>query len=123
MVNCDECRPLLERLIAHELTSEEISLVNEHLIRCKSCRRAFDEIAKAGNITGSVKEPGDEIMEKLWKNMLGEIAVWSGIVLIIGGYLVFLGYSIYKFLQDRGEPVLPRIASVAVVTGFSILLV
>lgn len=123
-MNCEDCRPLLMGLLDKELTTEESSTVNEHLIRCSSCRLEYEELSLGNSKLKSVsfKEPEDIVLERVWNTPFSAFTRWSGILLVVAGYLVLIGYGFYEYLQDRGEPVLPKIALAAVVTGFSILL-
>ncbi len=115
---------MLMGLMDNELTAEELSEVNEHLIRCRSCRLEYEELSR-GNTklkTVSFREPGDKVLERVWKTPFSAFTRWSGIVLVVAGYLLLIGYGFYEYLQDRGEPVLPKVALAAIITGFSILL-
>jgi hypothetical protein len=124
MAACDDFKPLLMGLIDHELTPEETAKVNDHLIGCEVCRKEYDELVASGHVLGSVafKEPEDEVLERLWRSPFSRFTTVSGMVLVAIGYLGLIGYGIYEFVNDRGEALLPKVALVAVVTGFVLLL-
>ncbi|MFP4165006.1 MAG: anti-sigma factor family protein [Chitinispirillaceae bacterium] len=123
-MNCSDCKPLLMGLMDNELTPEELSRVNDHLIRCRSCRLEYDELSQ-GDVklkTVSFREPEDRVLQRVWRSPFSAFTRWSGILLVVAGYLVLIGYGAYEFVIDGNEPVMPKIALAAIITGFSILL-
>ncbi len=123
MNKCEKYQPLIVGLLDNELTSEEIQKLNTHLNRCEYCRKEFDEMKEmSAKLTlPSFKEPEDKILEQLWKSPYTRFTHNTGIFMILGGYLCFVGYGFYTFIVNKKEPVLPKIAIAALIIGFLIL--
>ncbi len=123
-MECKVCKPLLMGLLDGELTSEESAEVNDHLIKCSGCRHEFEELSSDDKKLRGIafREPGEEELNRLWKSPFSRFSRISGLLLVLFGYLLLLGYGIYEFLNDREEALLPKLALMAVVTGFFILL-
>ena len=125
MNECEKYKGLLTGLADQELTPEETIEVNEHLIRCDSCRKDYDEHLKTtGRLENlAMQEPHDDLMEQLWRTPYGWFAKNAGLLLVIFGYLTLLLYGAYEAITDVSEAVVPRLALAAVTIGFVMLLV
>ena len=119
MSTCDEYKPLLSGLLGGELTSEEVSKVNEHLIRCSACRGEYEELQKETSQLDSlsIREPQDEALEAFWRLPYGKMVRNSGLFLMIGGYLSFLCYGLVKFFTDDSEMLFGKFSVAAMVIG------
>ena len=124
MKDCETYRALLMGLIDDELTPEEASDVNAHLIRCAACREEYEELRKtAAQIEKiSFDEPQDEVLKRLWKRPYSRFARNSGLFLVLGGYLALIVYSLVEIFRSNGEPVFPKITFAAIIIGFVVLL-
>jgi anti-sigma factor RsiW len=55
-MNCDYCKDKLSAFIDNELSSEEHSLMEEHLKTCPSCAREAETLNQLGVLLGSIPE-------------------------------------------------------------------
>ena len=124
MKECDKYKGLLMGLIDDELTAEEASEVNAHLIKCASCREEYETLrTMAARIEkASFEEPTDEVLNRLWKRPYHRFMRNSGLFLVAAGYVALLVYALMEMLKSNGEPVFPKITFAAIVIGFVILL-
>lgn len=124
MNNCQEYKILLTGLLDDELTEEEKSDVNQHLIRCESCRQEYEDLVDSDTILKKIsfQEPGDVIMEKIWKSPYSTFLKNSGLFFIIAGWFVLILFALYQIIFIEDEPIIPRIATAAMIIGFFMLL-
>jgi hypothetical protein len=125
MHNCENYKPLLMGLIDHELTPEEITRINEHLIRCAECREEYEQLRQTATKIETISfiEPEDEILNSLWRSPYSRLTRFSGLFLVIAGWLALLLYALYELIRNNEEPFLPRIAVAAMTIGFLLLLI
>jgi len=124
MNDCMKYKKLLMGLIDDELTSEEISDIQQHLTRCAECRKEYDELKRTGTKIKKVsfEEPQDKVLKSVWKSPFSRFARISSLIMIIGGWLVLLMYGLIEALSKGDEPVFTKIAVAAVFIGFFVLL-
>ena len=124
MNNCERIKYLLMGLIDDELTDNEKCEVHDHLRKCASCRDEYSEMVETGKILNGVSfnEPDDEILERIWKNPFTRFSRISGFVLLFGGWVALIAYSVYQALIESKEPFFSRISTSAVIIGFIVLL-
>jgi anti-sigma factor RsiW len=124
MKECEKYKGLLMGLIDGELTPEETSEVNAHLIKCAACRQEYEQLREtAAKIeTVSFEEPQDEVLKKLWKTPYSRFAKNSGLFLVFAGWLALVIYGLYEAFRSQDEPVFSKIAVAAVLIGFVVLL-
>ncbi|MBT3375677.1 MAG: zf-HC2 domain-containing protein [Lentisphaerae bacterium] len=125
MQDCEKCRQLLMGLMDDELTSEESTVVNDHLIRCAACREEYEGLrVSCGKLERvSFVEPTDEVLRELWRSPYSSLARSAGLVLVLGGYAGLIGYGLYEFLTAGREALFVKVAVAAIPLGFGILLV
>lgn len=123
-MNCEKMKPLLMGLLDDELTDEERVELNDHLIRCSSCRDELEQLKVVTKSLSSVSyhEPDDKILRKLWKNPLYRISQIAGLLLVILGNIALSGYGIYKIIVDKDEELFYKATVCAIVSGLVILL-
>lgn len=123
MNTCEDYQPLLVGLIDGELTAEEASNLNTHLQRCAACRQSHDELRETDDLLANIRfeEVGDADLRALWRSPYSRGAYLSAIWLMVGGYVLLMGYGIVQFLISE-EPFIPRFALGAMVIGFVALL-
>ena len=100
MNSCEPFKGLLVGLLDGELTTEESSQVNEHLTRCAACRAEYEQLRETtGKLAAiSFREPGDLVLAQVWKSPFSRLARNTSLVMIIGGYVVLIGYGLFEFL-------------------------
>lgn len=124
MPDCTVYKHLMMGLMDNELTPEETADINQHLIRCETCRKEFDDMSKSLTKLGVVSFYGsmDDELDRIWKSPFSSFTRNAGIFIVIIGWIVLILYSLYETLKADTEPVLPKIAFLGIVIGFIILL-
>jgi len=124
MNDCMKYKKLLMGLIDDELTSEEISEVQQHLTRCAECRKEYEELKSTGTKIKKVsfEEPQDKVLKSVWKSPFTRFTRISSLIMIIGGWLVLIMYGLIEALSEGEGPVFTKIAVAAVFIGFFVLL-
>ena len=123
MANCEHYQTLLSGLLDHELTPEETVEVNDHLIRCASCRADYERLGKANERLEALSfvEVTDEAARAFWRlpysYALRNAALW----LIVGGYGSLLLFGFFSFLADGSKGLFGKVAGAAILIGFVVL--
>lgn len=123
--NCEEYKSLMMGLMDDELTGEEAVRVNNHLIRCESCREEYGQLKEAsGKMEGmGLETPDDKILEKAWKSPHSRLARNFGIVLVVAGWLAMVIYGAYEFLVIKDVESIPKFAFVIMGVGIVVLFI
>jgi len=124
MADCKHYQALIAGLLDGELSADENRELNEHLIRCASCRSDYEGLAETDGKLRLVStiEPADDVARTLWKLPYSRTARNASLVMIIGGYLVLLLYALAGILAGNGEDFWHRLAGGAIIIGFLVLL-
>jgi hypothetical protein len=124
MANCEHYRGLISGLLDNELTPEESSELNSHLIRCASCRADYEELRQTEHKLEAISyiEITDAAARSLWKLPFARFLTVASLLLVIGGYAALLLYGFITFLTDGDEDLFGRITLGAIVIGFLMLL-
>lgn len=114
---------LLSGLIDGELSPEEANTVNKHLSRCTTCRAEYESLLEDTSKldTLSFREPQDEALDGLWRLPFSGFARYAGLLLVIGGYLLFIGFGFIEFLTNEEEDFVARFGVMGIVIGLLIL--
>lgn len=125
MADCEHYRGLISGLLDNELTPEESTELNTHLIRCASCRSDYEDLRRTEQKLEAISyvEITDQAASALWKLPFARFLSIASLLLVIGGYAALLLYGIVMFLIDRDEDLFGRITLGAIVIGFLMLLV
>lgn len=121
---CEEMRPLLMGLMDNELDPDQVARVNEHLQRCQACRDEYEALVESSEMLKGVsyREPGDAELARLWKSPFSRLNRTAGLFLVVGGYLLLIGYVLVQAIRSSGDPPAIRVGLAAIVIGFFILL-
>ena len=124
MSDCTQYKHLMMGLMDNELTPEESADINNHLIRCESCRKEFDELSRSLSRLESETffGPADDDLDRIWKSPFSRFTRNAGIFTVIAGWVILLLYSLFELIRSNSEPALPRIATFGIIIGFIILL-
>ncbi|HHD82915.1 MAG TPA: hypothetical protein ENK92_02295 [Bacteroidetes bacterium] len=124
MSSCDKYKGLMMGMIDNELTPEELREVKTHLERCDECRQEFEELKAISQQIPDLtfESVHDKDLDRMWKQPYSRLSKLSGLILVIAGWVVMLGYSIFVMFRDSTEPKMIQIAIAASITGFIILL-
>ncbi len=125
MNNCESNKGLLVGLLDGELTSDEARQVNEHLTRCVSCRREYEQLRETTGKLSAITyaEPDDAVLAQVWRSPFSRVVRNTSLVMIIGGYAALIGYGLFEFLTRGKEDLPAKMGLAAIVLGFLILLV
>lgn len=124
MRDCEKYKPLLMGLIDQELTPEESSEVNAHLVKCEACREEYEQLRETGDKISAVSfdEPQDDVYKKLWKSPYSRFVRNSGLFLVLFGWISLFAYGLFEAFSNSEEPFFPKIALAAMIVGFFVLL-
>ena len=124
MPDCTEYRVLMMGLMDNELTQEETADVNQHLIRCETCRKEFDELNRSNSRLGvvSFSGPSYDELDRIWKSPFSRLTRNAGLFIVFAGWISLIIYSLVEFFRSDTEPLLPKIAFTGIIIGFIILL-
>ena len=124
MSECAEYKVLMMGLMDNELTPEETTDVNQHLIRCEGCRKEFDELSRSYKKLEAVSfsGPSDDELDRIWKSPFSRFTRNTGLFIVFAGWITLVIFSLVEFFRSDAEPVLPKIASAGIIIGFIILL-
>lgn len=124
MSNCEHYKGLLSGLLDSELTTEESADLNDHLIRCASCRADYEELRRTEQKLEAISfvEVTDAAAWSMWKLPYARRLRNASLLLVIGGYVSLLLYGFVSYLLNPGEELFGRIAFGAIVAGFLMLL-
>jgi len=112
-------------LMDNELTNEESIRLNEHMIRCSSCREEYILLSETSAKLEDMdfKEPDDKIIDKIWKSPYSRFARKAGFIMVILGWLIMTLYSAYEFLFVKETDSIPEFALVIILLGLAILFI
>ncbi|MDA0789328.1 MAG: zf-HC2 domain-containing protein [Proteobacteria bacterium] len=121
--DCHQNQVLLSGLLDGELTAEESAAVTKHLSRCEDCQREYEALRQQmGQLNAiSFTEPGDEALNAFWRLPFSGFARNAGLLLVIGSYLLLLGYGTINFFTDDSEWFLGKFAFAGIIIGGLIL--
>jgi predicted anti-sigma-YlaC factor YlaD len=124
MASCEHYRTLIAGLLDNELTAEESVALNEHLIRCASCRADYEELRQTEKKLDAISyvEITDEAARSLWKLPYARTLRNASLLMVFGGYAALLVYGFITFLTDGDEDLFGKVTLAAIVIGFLVLL-
>jgi anti-sigma factor RsiW len=124
MANCEQYKGLLAGLLDGELTAEEAVELNNHLIRCASCRADYEELRRTENKLEAISfiEVTDEAAKAFWRLPYSRFLRNASLFLIVGGYAALVLYGVITSLAQGTEGLFQRISVAAIVIGFVVLL-
>jgi anti-sigma factor RsiW len=124
MKECADYRGLLVGLLDDELIADERRAVKEHLTRCASCRQEYERLRDTSGKLESItfREPGDDVLEQVWRTPYSRFTRNAGLWLVLGGFMLLIGYAIFELLASGREALPVKIGIAAAVIGFLIIL-
>ena len=124
MADCEHYKGLLAGLLDGELTADEAAAVNNHLIRCASCRADYEQLRQTENRLERISfvEVSDEAARAFWRLPYSRGLRNASLIMIIGGYAALLLYGLVTWLMQGTEGLFQRLSLSAIVIGFLILL-
>ena len=124
-MNCEKYKELITGFLDQELSPEQMNEVNEHLNRCEHCRKEYNEMRETMKKLDilTFDEPEDIILDNLWKKPYNKFQKFAGLIMVIGGYLILILYTVYEVFRDKSLESVPKYAILALIIGFFLLLV
>ncbi len=124
MKDCEKFRPMLVAFLDNELSSDEIHDLNQHLNRCAECRQAYEELKESSAFIEHVsfKEPTDRALDSLWKRPYTRCTRNAALLMVLGGYLMLIGYALFLFLRDDKVAAFPKFGVAGIIIGTVILI-
>jgi Putative zinc-finger len=123
MANCEHYQTLLSGLLDRELTPEETVEINDHLIRCASCRAEYEQLRKSNARLEALSfvEVTDEAARSFWRLPYSRALRNAALLMIVGGYASLLLYGFFSYLANDNEDLFGKIAGAAIVIGLLLL--
>ena len=124
MPDCSEYKALLMGMLDKELTADESARVNDHLIRCASCRADYESLRRTERKLEAISfvEVGDEAARRFWRLPYSRAMRLAGLALVFGGYLALIIIGLVTFFREGAGDPLEALPVAAIVIGFFILL-
>jgi anti-sigma factor RsiW len=124
MANCEQYKGLLAGLLDGELTAEEAAELNNHLIRCASCRADYEQLRLTEKNLEAISfvEVTDEAARAFWRLPYSRLLRNASLALIIGGYASLIFYGVIRSLIEGTQGLFQNLAVTAIVIGFVVLL-
>lgn len=124
MPNCEHYRGLIAGLLDNELTADESVELNDHLIRCASCRADYEELRRTERRLEAISyvEITDEAARALWRLPYARTLRNASLFMVIGGYAALVLYGFIVFLTNGDEDLFTKVTLAAIVIGFLVLL-
>ena len=121
--NLENFRPLLMGFINGKLTAKDAIAVNEALIHSANLREEYERLRKTAKTldTPSFMDSTDKIVCKISQTPYHRFFQNAGVWLVIGGYVLLVGYSVFQAITGDGRLV-PRVATITILLGIAILL-
>lgn len=123
--HCEEYKALMMGLMDDELSEEEAIRLNDHIIRCSSCREEFEQLKKTSSkLNGmDIREPDREFVEKAWRSPYSKLTKNFGIFLVVAGWLIMILYGAYEFIVTKETASIPKYALVIILVGIIVLFI
>ena len=123
MASCEHYRTLLSGLLDGELTPEETVEINDHLIRCASCRADYEELQRTEPKLAAVSfvEVTDDAARSFWRLPYTRALRNAALLMIIGGYAALLLVAFVGFLSGD-EDLGTKLVGASIGIGFLLLL-
>jgi len=124
MANCEQYKGLLTGLLDGELTAEEAAELNNHLIRCASCRADYEQLRSTENKLEAISfiEVTDEAAKAFWRLPYSRALRNASLFMMIGGYAALISYAVVTALVEGTEGLFQKLSLTAIVIGFLVLL-
>lgn len=124
MPGCEEFKGLLMGLLDDELDADESRRLNEHLIRCASCRADYETLRRTEKKLEAMSfiEVGDEAARKFWRLPYSRALRLTGFAMIAGGYAAIAIVGLVAFLTRGNDGLIERVPGAAIIVGSLILL-
>lgn len=124
MANCEEYKGLLAGLLDGELTAEESADLNDHLIRCASCRADYEQLRQTEKRLEAISfvEVTDAQAMAFWRLPYSRTLRNASLFMVIGGYVALILYGVITSLIEGTEGLFQKLSVTAIVIGFVVLL-
>jgi len=123
MSDCQPIRELMMGLMDGELSPDEKIRVQDHLRRCASCRREYEELRDIEGLLKeavSLSEPQDEVLRQVWKSPYSRLTRNAGYLMVIAGVAALVLYAAYEFVTTA-ELNVPTVAAISIWVGLALL--
>ncbi len=125
----DNFKPLLMGYLDSELTELESLRIEKHLEQCAGCAKELEEFRKLKEVTRNMRvaTPDARSWEEYWSHVYNRLERRVGWILISVGTILLMSYGVYsliaRFLLRSDFPIIVRLGILALVVGFSTLLI
>ena len=120
--DCEDKKILLSAMVDNELSSRQVVLLNDHMVRCASCRQEYDQLCRVSNQLGGFEIPEDERMDQFWNAPYTGMIKWVAYVFMGGGILALMLFGLYQFFILESHHALESWAVAAILLGMVFLI-
>ncbi len=122
---CEKNRIMLSAMVDNELPSQSVVQLNEHMVRCETCRREYDQLCKVSsqlNKSG-FELPEDERMDQFWNAPYTGLAKKISFLMIGAGVVILFLVGLYQLFILESPHGLEAWAVAAIIIGIGFLMV
>jgi hypothetical protein len=103
-----------------ELTQQQRQLVDVHLEQCKECSNALTDLEALRERVGAarLKSLDDKVWRETTDDSLIQASAGMGWLILIGGFLLVVGYGVFEFITDPDIATFEKMAASVVYLGF-----
>ncbi len=122
--NCEQNKIMLSAMIDNELPSQSVVQLNDHMVRCETCRKEYDQLCKVSNQLkkNGFEIPGDERMDQFWNAPYTGLIKKLSYLLVGGGILILFLVGLYQFFILESHHGLETWAVSAIIIGIVFLM-
>jgi len=116
---CEKNKIMLSAMVDNELPPQSVVELNEHMVRCETCRREYDQLCKVSsqlNKSG-FEIPEDERMDQFWNAPYTGLAKKLSFLLISAGVMILFLVGLYQFFILESPHGLEAWAVAAIIIG------
>jgi len=122
--DCENNKIILSAMVDNELPSQSVVKLNDHMVRCETCRREYDQLCKVSSQLNNngFEIPGDERMDQFWNAPYTGLVKKISFALICGGILILFLVGLYHFFILESHHGLETWAVAAIIIGMVFLM-
>jgi len=124
-MTCGRFKELMTASLDGELSTTDLAKLREHLSKCDSCRREFEEMKRVTELIGRIDlpKPPEEDMMRYWPSVYARIERGMGWSLLLVGAVIWIAYGVYAFITDPTTEALVKFLIALPVVGVLVLLI
>lgn len=124
-MNCEEAKINCQLLIDDELNEDEIAPLMDHIESCYNCRNEYIGLLKLRKKLAGIKGPAlnEQWFESLQHRKGRKIFSGTGLILMIGSWILLAGYALFTMFNDSSESLFVKIVIAVAVVSVIVLFI